>query len=52
LLAGPADVMPDGKQFVVVTVGSDVATRETRVKFLLNFADELRSRLAAGAARP
>ena len=50
-LAGPADIMPDGKQFVVVTVGSEVATRETRVKFLLNFADELRRRSAPGAVR-
>jgi hypothetical protein len=51
LLAGPADIMPDGKQFVVVTVGSDAATHVTRVTFLLNFADELRRRLAASATR-
>jgi serine/threonine-protein kinase len=46
-LAGALDLMPDGKQFIVVTSGSELAARETHVAFLLNFSDELQRRAAA-----
>jgi hypothetical protein len=43
-LTGVPELMPDGKQFIVVTTGPAGSARETRLTFLLNFADELKRR--------
>jgi hypothetical protein len=43
-LAGPPELMPDGKRVMIVTAGIEESSRATHVNFLLNFAGELKRR--------
>jgi serine/threonine-protein kinase len=49
-LAGPPELMPDGKHFIVATSGAEIP-QQTHLSFLLNFSDELKRLLASGTPR-